>query len=832
MESSRGGGGRSEKPILSPRTKRRIGLGVALLPVVLGAAVWVRNLIAVPKSEWFNPGLDLVGGVSVVYEADWSTAAGGAVGTTQREQLLRACKDVLLTRLEAKGIEGSEIRVASSQSCILVDIPNVSNPDQILDLVGRTGKLEFRPVLDESSDEVEEAGGQLGFTRRGAPTDVRLGPPVFTGDQLDTRKLRVLKPELGATDERASFRLAFEFRPDVADEFQEYAVQHRGQRLAITLDRDIRVVAQLNPETHGGGGGWVLTGQYTLDEAQDHFLLLKHGELPVELRQSTVTLVGASLGASFRSDAFRGLAWASAGLLITLFVFYGRRPWLLLSAVVALCALVLAFTAGLSFWQMRMTIVAIAGCVMTFGMGVDTTVIILESIRESLHRIGSRGLDAASQMLLVKTSYKERFEQPILVHATVTNLVGAGILLSSSVLRSYAQVMVLGVFIAAANILLTREVLLGTRQAYRKTLQLVPDWHLTSFPFARWRKPGALFCGLSATVGAFVLLTAGMPWGILKLGSEFRAGTEITVRVPPEVSAEDVVEAVRNRIPGEWKIQRIGSLSDGTPGGMSTYRLGTTATALAVVEGGRSATDPSTQGSSGIQASRDPVSLLGDDLRSLTAQSEQVGEIVSVEEVGPTIAAARLRSIAGVMAVVVLAVVLYTSLSLRIGGYCVFGLFLASAHDVLAMLAVLAIAKMPMTYPVVGAMVMVIGYSINDSIILLVRIKQVRDASGPSVGVPPAEVVSSAIRECWGRTVMTSLTTCVPMAILMVAGGEALRGFALTVTAGVVAGTLSSLFVVGTSALPRYATRREPHGDQPLSSQELEALVARRGPVV
>jgi preprotein translocase SecF subunit len=318
-----------------------------------------------------------------------------------------------------------------------------------------------------------------------------------------------------------------------------------------------------------------------------------------------------------------------------------------------------------------------------------------------------------------------------------------------------------------------------------------------------------------------MLATSGTSWGRLALGADFRPGTEVVVRAPASVTVSEILTTARNRIPGEWKAQTVGTTGDGP----RTYRLSTPAIKLAVVRREVAAGPGTSSGQPGA-SNQDPLSLLGSDLRALGSEKSGPVELLSAVEVGPTITTQRLRVIAIFVAASICAVVLYTVWTLRVGGFCALGLFMASLHDVLAMLAVLALLGLPLTYAVVGAILTVVGYSVNDSIILLVRIKQVRKDPHVQGAQAPVEVVSSAIDACFGRTVTTSITTAVPMAILCFAGGEALRDFAVTVTAGVVAGTLSTFFIVGPFALRSYARRPRPEpAPQALTAREFEALL-------
>ena len=315
--------------LFSAKGRRRLARLMAIVPLALAAAVWTRNLIYIEPGKWFNLGLDLVGGVSAVYQADWSTASDVA-RTWGHQRILEVSREILVDRLAAKGIDDAEIRVATSASALHIDIPNVSDPSAVFDIVGRTGKLEFRPVL-EKADESKAFNPDAPDVFRYYTALVRLGQPVFTGDQLDASRLRLISPQPGSTGEDAYYRIAFGFQPAIAEQWDAYALRHKGQQLAIVLDRDVRTMPTIREDTTDARSDvWTLTGRYGLEEARDHYLLLKHGQLPVELRQSQITLIGASPGHSFQRDGLQGFAWATVGLILMLVVFYANRrgSWL------------------------------------------------------------------------------------------------------------------------------------------------------------------------------------------------------------------------------------------------------------------------------------------------------------------------------------------------------------------------------------------------------------------------------------------------------------------------------------------------------------------------
>ena len=388
--------------------------------------------------------------------------------------------------------------------------------------------------------------------------------------------------------------------------------------------------------------------------------------------------------------------------------------------------------------------------------------------------------------------------------------------------------MILGMVLASTNIFLTRNLLRATRATHARTLPVFPAWSLRPFFYTKFRRVGAVMCVVVAMTGIAAVLP-GVP-GIprIQLGADFRAGTEILLRVPNQLDSTRLIEAAALRIPGEWKTQTVRSFRRQDADSRVTYRLTTSVTGLGTVA--REAGEAGSQGDAGARVV--PFSQLLADFRQLSVAAGGALEVVSVMEVGPAIATSRLRQVAGFVALSIVAVLLYLWWVMRIDFSAALGLFFASIHDVLAMLAVLAIAGLPITYAVVGAILAVVGYSVNDSIILLVRI---RTGSGPG-GRGQVEIGGrDRVRGHQGNIRTDDYDEpdngC-SNGRAAVHWRRGAQGFALTVTAGVVFGTLSTFFVVAPLAARHYAAPPqvpEPRAGQPavLTAGDLTALINR-----
>ena len=840
---------------LSPKAQHYLVWTLVLAPLLLACWLWLENILTKEPAEWFNLGLDLRGGLSVTYQAQWASLPHDLQDSDHGE-ILNECRDIILNRLEGDGINGAQIRVVPAKSLLQVDVPNVRDPNAVFRLLGRPGKLEFRLVLRDSEISSQSIESQIPFTYRdGEPFMLPLGPAEFTGHQLDAGKIRLIPPDLSSLDEEARhYRISLGFRGRNQHKWEEFTVQHAGEKLAITLDKIVQITPTIKKsERRVGSGNWMLTGQYTQSEATEHYLLLKHGQLPVDLKQSEVRIVGASLGATLRQQGYRSLAWAAVALLGTLCVFYAYRPWLLISALLSLLVLVLTFTAVLSKLRISLTVVSLAGCILTVAMGIDATVIILESLRQSIKKLGNSPVDYITRERIVDSAFRKRFEFPVLLHACVTGLITASILFLALPLRAFASVLIIGIVLSVANIFLNRRILLDTRSLYHIVLTAFPKWEFKRFSFEKARPLCTLICALGAGTGVFFIVTSSAPWGRLRLGSDFKSGTQIVVRIPSGCDAAEILNEARKHMPGDWRTQVIlGSGHAGeTTDAVATYRLTTSLAGLTTIAGRgvserlqeltETTEDPKRPGSAAeiadhmptrdrtsetVLAEDTPLGGFFKDLNALATRAGGRAKVLSISAVGPAIAAERLRGSIAIVALSMFAVALYILVFINADKFSAIGTLVALVHDVLVVLAILAIVGIPVNYGVVAGLLAIIGYSVNDSIIFLVKTRQIRDDVSLKAS-SARQIITRAVNECFGRTLVTSLTTLLPILILVFAGGNALRGFAVTMSGGIVAGTLSSVFVVGNFALLRFASPKPASDVSHLSQEELNRRLSR-----
>lgn len=337
-------------------------------------------------------GLDLVGGVSVILTAPPGTPS----------PVLDRSLETIRERVDRVGVAEPDITLQGELN-IQVQIPRAGGRSQqrLLELIGRTARLEFREVLETISPgtapyrEAEITPGdpedrEVVFPGTGTPQGedpvlYRLSEVLLTGDAITEARASFADPVSVAPGEDAGWRVDFELNSEGGDRFGRITERLTGKQLAIVLDR--RVESAPNVESPITGGSGVITGDFTEAEARDLAVVLQTGALPVELEQSQVETVSPTLGQeSLRAGLVAGIA--GLVLLALYLAFYyrllGMVTWIGMAiwSVFALTIVsLLGRTAGYS-----LTLAGIAGLVVALGITADSYIVFYERLKDEVRK--------------------------------------------------------------------------------------------------------------------------------------------------------------------------------------------------------------------------------------------------------------------------------------------------------------------------------------------------------------------------------------------------------------------------------------------------------------
>jgi SecD/SecF fusion protein len=557
-----------------------------------------------------------------------------------------------------------------------------------------------------------------------------------------------------------------------------------GRRIAIVLDGYVYSAPVINGEIPGGRSS--ISGSFTVEEAKDLANVLKAGKLPAPTRIVEDAFIGPSLGVESINQGYMSMLLGLLLVIVFMIGYYGNPGWM---ANLALFFNVFFIAGVLVQIQAALTLPGIAGIVLTLGMAVDANVLINERIREELHK-GKGLLDA------INVGY-EKALSAILDGNITTVLIGVILIIfGSGSVKGFGVTLCIGlitsvftaVYISHILILWMANRAIKAGREKNMTFETFISRDLfkgMNFDFIGKRKYSYWFSwGLIAT-GAIVLFMQGG----FNLGVDFKGGRSYVVEFAQPVEAGKVKEALSDNFGGK-------GVEVKTFNGASKLKV----TTSYLVE------DES------ITANNTVRTALETGLKDFAANSPV---IVSEAKVGATVADDILTQSFLSILYALVAIFIYILIRFRKWQYSLGGI-VALVHDALVVLGMVGIARLfgfelEIDQVFIAAILTVIGYSINDTVVVFDRIRE-------EIGVNPdlgnkalmIKTINESINHTMSRTVMTATTVFLVVTVLLIFGGDVLRGFSFAMFIGVVFGAYSSIFVaapividLGTSSKPK-----------------------------
>ena len=537
-----------------------------------------------------------------------------------------------------------------------------------------------------------------------------------------------------------------------------------GRPIAIALDDIVYTAPNVNGAIEGGNSE--ITGNFTIEEAQDLANILKSGKLDAPAKIVAETVVGPTLG----KEAVRGGAMAFGLSFLIIFilmlVYYNTGGWVANIALI----LNLLFTVGvLIALKFTLTAAGIAGLVLTIGLAVDTNVIIFERIKEELTR-------GKSYPLSVHDGYL-RSLAPVL-DAHITSLLTACILFYFGLgpVLGFATTQIIGILLSLFCGIMVSRLITDFYTKKNRHFNYFTGisrriFKHASYKFIEFRK-------VAYIISVFVLIigVASFFNGFHE-GVEFKGGRSYTVQFDKPVKNDDIRDDLKATLDGDNPtIKTVGD----------PRHLNITTAYLKGVDNADSAVQ-----------TRLYLGLKKVLPANLTYAQFAKSSIQSHTTVQPSISDDLKRGAVKAAIFAMLIICLYIFLRFRDWRYSA-GTILTLLHDVLVTLAVFSFFKNIVPFPLeidqhfIAAVLTVIGFSMNDTVIVFDRIREYsRDMKGAS----KTTIINRAINDTLSRTIMTSLTVFLTLLILFIFGGEVTRGFAFAMLIGVVTGTYSSIFV-------------------------------------
>ena len=570
-------------------------------------------------------------------------------------------------------------------------------------------------------------------------------------------------------NQRSQFEVNMTMNAEGAKTWAKLTKNNIGKSIAIVLDGYVYSFPTVQSEIKGGRSQ--ITGNFTAQEADDLVNILKSGKLPAPARIVEDTVVGPSLGAEAVHDGLMSFIWAFIVVLVYMVLYYGFKAGLI--ADMALVTNMFFIMGVLASFGAVLTLPGIAGIVLTIGMSVDANVLIFERIKEELR--AGKGI-----RLALNDGYKNAFSA--IIDSNVTTFLTGLILFlfGTGPIKGFATTLMIGIatsFFTA--IFITR--LIFERILKKSDAKLVFSTKFTEhlfenlhIKFLEKRKLFFIISGTLLLISVGSLLTRG-----LKQGIDFTGGRSFVVRFDNPVSSVDIQKALLKEFKGS-------TVEVKTFGEADQVRI--TTNFMIDVDN----TEVDNEVEQKLYEGLKP--FIGDKLTKDEFLSQYR---MSSQKVGPTIAT-DIKTKAGYAIFFSLVVIfLYILIRFRNWEYGL-GALLALVHDVLIVLGVFSLTYsiMPFSMEIdqsfIAAILTVIGYSINDTVVVFDRIREY-------IGLHPKKdrvaVIDSALNSTISRTLNTSLTTFIVLLVIFLFGSEVIRGFVFALMIGVVVGTYSSLFI-------------------------------------
>jgi len=715
-----------------------------IFPLILlcTAGLYVLLVFGIGQNRHFSignvrQGLDLMGGVSILYEADTPSPSMDD---------MNAANNLLRGRLDRRGyLEATSVLEGTRQ--IRVEIPGVDDAAAAISEIGQTALLTFRDTE---------------------------GNVLLTGAYVADARSEFLQTHGGAPERVVSLQ----FTNEGTQLFAEATRANIGQPIFIYMDDELISAPNVNSVISDGAAQ--ITGGFSREGADLLASQIRSGSLPFGLIVISDSLIGARLGAeALRTSIIAGII--GLGLVLLFMGLVYRTMGLCANlALLIYVALVMLMISG---FTVTLSLPGIAGIILSIGMAVDANIVIFERIREEV--VAGKTLKGA-----IRTGYRRAW--PAILDSNVTTLIAGGVLfwLGTGPIMGFAQMLIIGILVSMFTCLFVTRIIttclidLGLVKASHilprkkesdeaksdavstegdkksSLIDVFTSENPEPRPIIERRKIYfAISAGIIALGLAIMLFNSVRGNGFFNLDVEFTGGTSFFIEMGQPFENADIESIVRD-VTGiaAPQVQQVIN-EDAVMIRISQVDI---ETRLALVDA--------------------------------LAQRYNLGqEAFSYTDVSPAVSAAMQRSAIMAMGVASLGMLLYISIrfrDLRTGGSAV----LAQVHDALVVLCLYAILRIPLNYAFIAVMLTTLGYSINATIIIFDRMRENR-VRMPKVD--SALLINSSVTQTLRRTIISTFTSFLAVLMLYIIGVAAIRDFTLPILVGLLFGAYSSVFLSG-----------------------------------
>lgn len=687
-------------------------------------------------------GLDLQGGFEVLYQVE--ELKEGQVIT---DEVVADTAAALSNRIDVLGVSEPSIQIESGKR-IRVQLAGVEDQNSAREMLSTEANLTFRDSEDNvmlDGTDLKQGGAKAAFNQQ--------GQPIVTLELKDANKFAEVTSEIAAKPAPDNVLVIW---MDFEEGVDSYAAE--------VMKPDPKFTSNPRVSQRISSDSVEISGAFTVDETKHLAGILNAGALPVKLTEIYSTSVGAQFGSqALSSTIFAGIIGVAAIFIFML--FYYRLPGLV--AVISLVVYIFLILVIFDWINGVLTLPGIAAIVLGVGMAVDANILTYERIREEL-RVGK------SVKKAFDSGAKEAFTA--IFDANITTLLAAAVLFyfGTSSVKGFATLLIISIVVVFVTAVWASRILLGLL-VHSGYLDNKPGWlgipkkrihapeeevdtlDLTTkfdrLDFVHNRKIFYIF-SIALTVAGIILLSTLH----LNLGIDFSKGTRVELQSTEALTKEFVAE----------KIAEIGLPSED------------------IVLSGEN---------SDMAVIRYKQDFTQEEIKTLkTEMTEQFGIEPNVSSVSPTVGKELAKNAIKALLIAALGIVIYVAFRFewRMG----FASIVSLLHDAFLMVSIFSILRLEVDITFIAAVLTIVGYSINDTIVTFDRIREnLHRSKKITTEDELAIIVNKSLRQTLTRSVNTVLTVILVTVALLIFGAEGIRNFSIALLIGLIAGTYSSIFI-------------------------------------
>ncbi len=716
-------------------------------------------------------GIDLNGGAEFILlleeaakgdDGDKDAKKGGDSFESYRD----AAIEILRNRLESEKIFECEISPFGSDY-ISLKVPIVSKEEKLKlkKLIEMSAKLQFCLVSRENDRLVSEFTADPANFKCPAEYKMMETVDIKPGEkprkliyfvkripEMDGRDVDDARP---AADEYGQRFISLSFNGKGASKFGQVTRDNVGRQLAIILDGTLYSAPTIQDAIEGGHAQ--ITGSFTQDEVKHISTALISGSLPVKIKVEAVFDTDPTLGLEEIKTGTRSGILSLIATAVFALLYYRRAG---LAATLALIINIVLILGSLAAFEATLTLPGIAGIILTIGMAVDANVLINERIREELANNKTLGV-------AIDSAYDRAFLT--ILDSNLTTLMTALILMwqGTGPIKGFAVTLTIGILTSMFTALfVTRLVfdIMGRITSYR-TMDMMQFFAKPDFDFLKYKKPA-----VAVSIALLLVSFGGIAYKKGALGIDFTGGTRVTFSYDKRVSENEIVKVLAEAgLPAQKASYKTNIIETGENKKLEIVLLDKNVSNL-----DQGQLTPKDQIAKVLNSKFEGLKLHGGEETTL-------GRLIGIK-FAQTAAFAIFLSIVGMIAYI----------SLRFEFSYGVAAIIALIHDIIISAGIFVLLGGEFSLNVVAALLTVLGYSVNDTIIVFDRIREdltlVKNKSYNSI-------INLSINQTLTRTVITSGTTLLVVVIMLLMAGLAIRDFLSVLCIGLIVGTYSSVFI-------------------------------------